>query len=58
MRVSNVAKFIVAAISAGVLALGAAITDNRVTPNEAVGIGLAILTALGVYVVPNTSGGE
>ncbi len=46
-------KFLVAALTAALAALAAALTDNTVTSQEAVGVALAVLTALGVYVVPN-----
>lgn len=54
MRVSSVAKTIVAAIAAGVGAVVAATTDGVVTTNEMILVALAVLTALGVYVVPNS----
>ena len=49
----NIAKFVVAAVTAGLVALGAAMTDNTVTPAEWVTIGLSCLGAIGVYFVPN-----
>lgn len=54
MKVSSVAKTIVAAVAAGVAAVVAATTDGTVTTNEMILVGLAVLTALGVYTVPNT----
>lgn len=56
MKISNYSKFLFAALTAGVTAVTAALTDNTVTSSEVIGIGLAVLTALGVYVVPNSQG--
>lgn len=53
MKIGSYAKTIVAAAAGGVYALQAAISDDVVTSTEWVGIGLAVLTTLGVYVVPN-----
>lgn len=53
MKVSTAAKFIVAALAAAALAVKAAVTDGTVTPAEAVEVALAVLAAVGVYVVPN-----
>lgn len=47
------AKFVVAAATAALVALGAALTDDTVTTGEWVTIVLAALGALGVYLVPN-----
>jgi hypothetical protein len=47
------AKTAVAATIAGCTVLASAITDNNISPSEWVGIGLAVLGALGVYAVPN-----
>lgn len=47
------AKFIVAAFIAGLTALTAAITDDKVTNAEWVMVALAVAGALGVYLVPN-----
>ena len=46
-------KAIFAALVALTSALAAALTDDAVTSGEAVGLILAVLTAVGVYVVPN-----
>lgn len=51
--IGKYAKTIVAAVLAAAYALQAAITDDVVTSSEWVGIGLAVLTTFGVYVVPN-----
>ena len=50
---SKYAKFIVAAVSAGLVALTVALTDDKVTAGEWVTIGLAVVGALGVFAVPN-----
>jgi len=48
------AKSIVAALLAGLGALGTALVDNTVTPAEWVGVATAALAGLGiVYAVPN-----
>lgn len=54
MRFSRYAKTAVAAVAAGAVALTSALTDSSVSPGEWVSIGLAVLGALGVYVIPNT----
>ena len=53
MKVPQYAKTVVAAVVAAGTAVGAAITDSTITGAEWVTIGLAVLTALGVYAVPN-----
>jgi hypothetical protein len=53
MKIPVYAKTVVAAVVAGATAVGAAITDSTITGSEWVAIGLAVLTALGVYAVPN-----
>jgi hypothetical protein len=47
------AKFAVAGALAGLTALAAAVTDNSVSTAEWCAIGLATLSAIGVYLVPN-----
>ncbi len=47
------AKFIVAALLAGGVAVQTAITDNTITTAEWVTIGLAAVGALAVWAVPN-----
>lgn len=47
------AKFIVAAVIAGGVALQAALTDGHVTNAEWLTIGIAVLGALGVWAIPN-----
>lgn len=46
-------KSIAAALGAAALALQSAITDGEITTAEWVAIGIAVLTALGVYQVEN-----
>ncbi|AKN71221.1 hypothetical protein QR97_16670 [Streptomyces sp. PBH53] len=54
MRISSIAKSIVAGISAGAAAAVAAVQDNVVTTGEGVTIVLAVLGAWGItYAVPN-----
>ena len=53
MRVSAVAKFIVAALAVAALAVSKAVSDGTITSSEAVEVALAVLAALGVYIVPN-----
>jgi hypothetical protein len=53
MRVSAVAKFIIAALAVLADGIKVAVTDGAITSTEAVEIALAVLVALGVYIVPN-----
>lgn len=53
MKVSAVAKTIVAVVAAGVTAVVAATSDDYFTSTEMVQVAIALLAALGVYVVPN-----
>lgn len=50
---SKYAKFVVAALGAAVVALGAAYTDGHLTGEEVAGIVVAGLTAVGVLLTPN-----
>lgn len=50
-------KAIVAIIAAVLVVLGAALTDQAVTQIELVQIGIAFVTAVGVYLVPNLTAG-
>jgi hypothetical protein len=54
MGIGRYAKSIVAAVLGAGYTLQAALSDNEVTNTEWVGIGLAVLVALGVWAVPNT----
>lgn len=53
MKLGAYAKTIVAVVLAAAYALQAALSDDTVTTTEWVGIGLAVLTALGVWAIPN-----
>lgn len=53
MQVGRYAKTIVAVVIGAAVAAQAAITDGTITNAEWVTIGLAALTAAGVYVFPN-----
>lgn len=54
MKVAKYAKTIVAATVAGSTALAVAMGDDTLSTTEGVAVALAVLGALGVYVVPNT----
>lgn len=54
MVVGRYAKTIVAGVLGGAYALQAAISDNVITNTEWVGIGTAVLIAIGVLAVPNS----
>lgn len=54
---SKYAKAIVAIMTAAATVLATAITDNFVTMDERLGIALAIVNAIAVYLVPNLSAG-
>ncbi len=47
------AKSILAVIGAGVLALQAALEDDVVLANEWTTIAIALITAIGVFLIPN-----
>lgn len=49
----KIAKFLVAAATAGLVALGAALSDDHVSTAEWVTIAVAAVGAVGVYLVPN-----
>lgn len=53
MKIGSYAKTIVAGVLAAATVASTALGDNVLTTTEAVTIGLAVLTALGVYIVPN-----
>lgn len=53
MTLAPYRKVAVAVLMAALTALAAALTDDHVTRGEMVGVVLAVLTALGVYVAPN-----
>lgn len=52
-KVGSVAKTIVAGVLAAAVAVTTAVGDDVLEPTEIVTIALAVLTAFGVYVVPN-----
>jgi hypothetical protein len=54
---SKYAKAIVAIATAGLTVLAAALTDGVVVLDERFGIGLAIVNAMAVYLVPNLPSG-
>lgn len=54
---SMYAKAIVAIVTAGLTVLAAALTDGVVVLDERLGIGLAIVNAMAVYLVPNLPSG-
>jgi hypothetical protein len=54
MRISSIAKSIVAGVAAGATAAITAVQDNVITTGEGVTIALAVLGAWGItYAVPN-----
>ncbi|GAA4221582.1 hypothetical protein FHR32_005145 [Streptosporangium album] len=53
MNVGKYAKTIVAALFAAVVVAKSAVTDGVYNPAEVIDTVLAVLTALGVWVVPN-----
>lgn len=53
MKVSSYAKFVVAAVLAAATALTVAVGDGGFSSSDAVTVVLAVLSALGVYAVPN-----
>lgn len=54
----KVAKAVVAAVLAGATSLNVALGDNGFDTTDGVTVVLAILTALGVYAVPNQDKGK
>ena len=58
MNVAKYAKTIVAAVVAGGVALTVAMGDDVLTATEGITVALAVLGALGVYVVPNAKDGN
>lgn len=57
MKIGTYAKTIVASVLAAGYALQAALSDDKVTTSEWVGVGVAVLIALGVWAVPNSKPG-
>ncbi|MGW3652227.1 hypothetical protein [Streptomyces sp. NPDC000878] len=59
MKISSIAKSIVAGIAAGTTAAVTAVQDNVLTTGEGVTIALAVLGAWGItYAVPNRQTGQ
>ncbi|MFI6160404.1 hypothetical protein ACIA59_10690 [Micromonospora haikouensis] len=58
MKIGRYAKTIVAAAVAGGVALTVAMGDDVLTATEGITVALAVLGALGVYVVPNAPAPE
>ena len=54
VKISPYWKGVVAGLGPVVYAIQAAVTDGGVTGSEGIGIGIAVLVALGVYAVPNS----
>lgn len=54
---STYAKAVVGILTATLLVVATAVTDNRVEDFEIVGIALALVTAVGVYLIPNLASG-
>ena len=57
MNIGFYAKSIVTIIAAGLGILVAALADNTVSALEYVNIGIALVTAIGVYLIPNLPAG-
>jgi hypothetical protein len=57
MKVSEYAKSIVMVLAAGLGIFTAAISDGVVSPVEWVNIGISLVAAVGVYLIPNLSSG-
>lgn len=57
MNIGFYAKSIVTIIAAGLGILVAALADNFVSSLEYVNIGIALVTAIGVYLIPNLPAG-
>jgi tellurite resistance protein len=55
MNVSAKAKFVVAAVAAGIVAVQVAVADGGFSSTDVVTVVLTVLGALGVYAVPNKS---
>lgn len=53
MNVGHYTKAIVAIIAAGLGILVTAVSDNVISPLDLVNIGVALVTAFGVYAIPN-----
>lgn len=58
MKIGKVAKTVVAGLFAAVTIAYSAVSDDVYTSTEIVNTVLAVLTAIGVYVVPNARQSE
>ncbi|MBB5130549.1 hypothetical protein HNP84_000237 [Thermocatellispora tengchongensis] len=58
MKIGKYWKSILATTGAVVVAGEAVVSDGVITGNEWVNLVIALATAVGVYLVPNTEGGE
>ena len=58
MNVGKIAKTVVAALFAAITVVYSAVSDDVYTTTEVVNTVLAVLTALGVWAVPNASQSE
>lgn len=57
MNITHYAKSIGQVLAAGLIILVAALSDGKLAPVELVNIVIAVVTAAGVYVVPNLASG-
>ncbi|MFI0418874.1 hypothetical protein [Spongiactinospora sp. 9N601] len=57
MKIGKYWKSVLAVVGAVVVAGEAVIDDQLITPNEWVNLGIALLTAIGVWAVPNKGAG-
>lgn len=58
LKIGTYAKALLAILAAGLVVLAAAITDDDVSSPELVNVGIAIVTAIGVYLIPNLPEGR
>ncbi|MDF5755834.1 hypothetical protein [Spongiactinospora sp. TRM90649] len=58
MKISKYWKSLLAVVGAVVVAGEAVVGDLVITPDEWVSLGIALLTALGVWAVPNAPAGD
>ncbi|MEU8035723.1 hypothetical protein [Streptosporangium sp. NPDC049078] len=58
MQISKYWKSVLATVGATVVAAEAVVSDGVVTDNEWVNLGIAALTAVGVFLVPNREAKE
>lgn len=58
MKISKYWKSILAVLGATGVAAEVVVSDNMITGNEWVNLGIALFTAVGVFLVPNKDGSE